>query len=65
MTTHDATATQSDPTECVCSHPRSDHGDGVAHTACCGWIEVPAPANPFGRDTTDVQCECNEFEARR
>lgn len=55
MTDEEAAATQLDPTPCLCGHPRSEHGDGVVHTACC-WI--PA-ANPFGRD----HCECDEFEA--
>ncbi|MCP3810791.1 hypothetical protein NLX62_00290 [Mycobacteriaceae bacterium Msp059] len=56
----DAAATQSDPTECTCLHPRSDHGDGVVHTACCGQIKVPAPSGDL-----DMPCECDEFEARR
>lgn len=47
MIATDAAATQTDDTECVCGHPRSDHGDGVVHTACC---------------VLDVPCECNEFE---
>lgn len=54
-----AAATQTDDTECVCRHPRSDHGDGVVHTACCGLTKVPAPSGDL-----DVQCECHEFESR-
>ena len=54
----DADATQHDDTECVCQHPRSDHGDGVVHTACCGLIKVPAPSGDI-----DAQCECEEFTA--
>ena len=53
-----AAATQIDDTECVCGHPRSDHGDGVVHTACCGLIKVPAPCGDV-----DSTCECDEFEA--
>lgn len=52
-----AAATQSDRTMCVCGHPRSEHGDGVVHTACC--VEVRSEAT-FGFTTG---CLCGEFEA--
>lgn len=54
-----AAATQADDTECACGHPRSDHGDGVVHTACCGEIKVPTPWGD-----AELPCECDEFEAR-
>ena len=54
-----AAATQVDDTECVCGHPRRDHGDGVVHTACCGLVKVPLPSGDH-----DATCECDEFEAR-
>ena len=52
-----AAATQVDSTPCECGHPRSDHGDGVVHTACCGVFP------PAGSDLDEIACECDQFEA--
>lgn len=53
----EAELSQRDTTPCVCQHPRSAHGDGIVHTACCDYNPVVHPRYGEGK----AACDCDAF----